>query len=99
MTDGAKKRTTLRAALVMAACLSGMTITTAAEAAPVRKVAPEPAATLLLPYFEVDLGDANGPTTLFSINNASADRGAGPRRGLVGPVGPGPRLQRLPDRL
>jgi hypothetical protein len=31
-----------------------------------------PAATLLLPYFEVDLGDSNGRTTLFSINNASA---------------------------
>jgi hypothetical protein len=31
-----------------------------------------PAATLLLPYFEVDLGNANGQTTLFSVNNASA---------------------------
>jgi len=31
-----------------------------------------PAATLLLPYFEVDLGNPNGLTTLFSINNASA---------------------------
>jgi hypothetical protein len=31
-----------------------------------------PAATLLLPYFEVDLADPNGLTTLFSINNASA---------------------------
>jgi hypothetical protein len=31
-----------------------------------------PAATLLLPYFEVDLGNPNGITTLFSINNASA---------------------------
>ena len=31
-----------------------------------------PAATLLLPYFEVDLNSANGVTTLFSINNASA---------------------------
>jgi hypothetical protein len=31
-----------------------------------------PAATLLLPYFEVDNGDPNGVTTLFSINNASA---------------------------
>jgi hypothetical protein len=31
-----------------------------------------PAATLLLPYFEVDLGNASGITTLFSINNASA---------------------------
>ncbi len=31
-----------------------------------------PGATLLLPYFEVDLGNQNGVTTLFSINNASA---------------------------
>ena len=31
-----------------------------------------PAATLLLPYFEVDLNNPNAMTTLFSINNASA---------------------------
>jgi hypothetical protein len=31
-----------------------------------------PAATLLLPYFEVDLTNATGVTTLFSINNVSA---------------------------
>ncbi|HEX4964372.1 MAG TPA: hypothetical protein VF173_26380 [Thermoanaerobaculia bacterium] len=31
-----------------------------------------PAATLLLPYFEVDLNNPNGVTTLFSVNNASA---------------------------
>jgi Chaperone of endosialidase len=31
-----------------------------------------PAATLLLPYFEVDLNDPNGLTTLFSVDNASA---------------------------
>jgi hypothetical protein len=31
-----------------------------------------PAATLLLPYFEVDLDNVNGVQTLFSINNASA---------------------------
>ncbi len=31
-----------------------------------------PAATLLLPYFEVDLGNTDGVNTLFSINNASA---------------------------
>jgi hypothetical protein len=31
-----------------------------------------PAATLLLPYFEVDLDNPNGITTLFSVNNASA---------------------------
>src|SRR3990172_1222916 len=31
-----------------------------------------PAATLLLPYFQVDLDNPNGLTTLFSVNNASA---------------------------
>ncbi len=31
-----------------------------------------PAATLLLPYFEVDLDNPNALTTLFSVNNASA---------------------------
>src|ERR1044072_4930155 len=31
-----------------------------------------PAATLLLPHFEVDLDSQNGVQTLFSINNASA---------------------------
>ena len=31
-----------------------------------------PGATLLLPYFEVDLDHGDGPTTLFSVNNASA---------------------------
>jgi len=31
-----------------------------------------PAATLLLPYFEVNLDNPNGLTTLFSINNAAA---------------------------
>jgi hypothetical protein len=31
-----------------------------------------PAATLLLPYFQVDVNDQNGENTLFSINNASA---------------------------
>jgi hypothetical protein len=31
-----------------------------------------PAATLLLPYFEVNLSDPNGLTTLFSVNNAGA---------------------------
>jgi|HubBroStandDraft_3_1064219.scaffolds.fasta_scaffold17037_2 hypothetical protein len=31
-----------------------------------------PAATLLLPYFEVDLNNPNGLTTLFTVNNAAA---------------------------
>src|SRR6188768_1710434 len=33
---------------------------------------PVPAATLLVPYFEVDIANADGINTLFSINNASA---------------------------
>ena len=33
-----------------------------------------PAATLLLPYFEVDLGNPNGITTLFAINNTGRGR-------------------------
>ena len=32
-----------------------------------------PSATLLLPYFEVDCSDPNALTTLFSVNNASAE--------------------------
>jgi hypothetical protein len=32
-----------------------------------------PAATLLLPYFEVDLANGDGLSTLFSINNAAAE--------------------------
>jgi hypothetical protein len=36
------------------------------------RVADQPAATLLIPYFEVDLADPQGQTTLVSINNASA---------------------------
>jgi hypothetical protein len=35
------------------------------------RVANQPAATLLFPYFEVDLADMSGQTTLFSVNNAS----------------------------
>src|SRR6266849_603487 len=31
-----------------------------------------PAATLLLPYFEVNLNDPNGLTTLVSVNNSAA---------------------------
>jgi hypothetical protein len=36
------------------------------------RVADQPGATLLIPYFEVDLGDPQGQTTLISVNNASA---------------------------
>ena len=58
-----------------------------------------PAATLLLPYFEVDLGNPNGHHHAVLDQQRLGHRGAGPRRGLVRPVGPGPRLQHLPDRL
>ena len=37
------------------------------------QVGSRPAATLLLPYFEVDLEAEEGPTTLFSVNNAAAE--------------------------
>ena len=36
------------------------------------RLADQPAATLLIPYFEVDLDDPSGPDTLVSVNNASA---------------------------
>jgi hypothetical protein len=36
------------------------------------RVANQPAATLLIPYFQVDVDHADGATTLVSINNASA---------------------------
>ena len=61
-----------RAVLGLIACLLGLAISSGAGAATTRKTAPEPAATLLLPYFEVDLGNPNGVTTLFSVNNSSA---------------------------
>jgi hypothetical protein len=60
------KKTVLGIALLGLLALGGQAI---AEIGTVDDV---PAATLLLPYFEVDLDDPNGVTTLFSINNASA---------------------------
>ncbi len=50
-------------------CLLGLTGPASAVIGTVDDV---PAATLLLPYFEVDLDSADGVNTLFSINNASA---------------------------
>jgi hypothetical protein len=50
-------------------CLPALGSPAAAEICTIDDV---PAATLLLPYFEVDLDDPNGVNTLFSINNASA---------------------------
>ncbi|HEX7185948.1 MAG TPA: hypothetical protein VF756_29255 [Thermoanaerobaculia bacterium] len=60
------KKITLCLALVSLLALGGQAM---AEICTIDDV---PAATLLLPYFEVDLANANGITTLFSVNNASA---------------------------
>ncbi|MGD2113442.1 MAG: hypothetical protein PVG07_00205 [Acidobacteriota bacterium] len=60
------KKIALCFALVGLLALSGGAV---AEIATIDDV---PAATLLLPYFEVNLGAADGTTTLFSVNNASA---------------------------
>ena len=70
MSERAKKSSVLRAALGVAACLLGMVIASRVEAATLRKTAAEPAATLLLPYFEQDLVRPRGPSTAFSVNNA-----------------------------
>src|ERR1700710_578590 len=70
LVDNPKGVTMKRAAFLLAlACL----LTLAGQAsAVICTVDDVPGATLLLPYFEVDLTNTNGVTTLFSINNASA---------------------------
>jgi hypothetical protein len=52
--------------------LVGALSASAAARADVCSIDEMPAATLLLPYFEVDLSNASGLTTLFAINNAGA---------------------------
>jgi len=52
--------------------LAGLLASAGAVQAEIGTIDAVPAATLLLPYFEVDLGNPNGITTLFSVNNASA---------------------------
>ena len=59
----------LRALCLALLCLVGISGSASAVICAVDAV---PAATLLLPYFEVDLSDGNGQNTLFSVNNASA---------------------------
>ena len=54
--------------VLLGACLGAGTPPAAARTCAVDVV---PAATLLLPYFEVDLANASGRTTLFSVNNSS----------------------------
>jgi hypothetical protein len=59
----------IRTALFAAMLLPASAVPAAAVIGTIDNV---PAATLLLPYFEVDLSDPDGVTTLFSVNNASA---------------------------
>src|SRR5689334_17151866 len=55
--------------ILVAAVLLGMSGPASAVVGTIDDV---PAATLLLPYFEVDLERADGINTLFSINNSAA---------------------------
>ncbi|MFL6236748.1 MAG: hypothetical protein ACJ76N_26700 [Thermoanaerobaculia bacterium] len=59
-----------RVACVFLLCL--LALAGSAAWATICDMGAQPSATLLLPYFEVDLGSGTGQTTLFSINNASA---------------------------
>jgi hypothetical protein len=58
--------------VVLAVLLCGLLVPAHRAAAEIGTIDDVPAATLLLPYFEVDLDDPRGVTTLFSVNNASA---------------------------
>src|SRR5215472_6817252 len=58
--------------VALGVALVGLLALSAPAAAVICATDAVPAATLLLPYFEVDLGNPNGLTTLFSVNNASA---------------------------
>src|SRR5262245_53753397 len=57
---------------LLAALLTGVLLSTPAHAQPQASITDQPAATLLLPYFEVDLANPAGANTLFTVNNASA---------------------------
>lgn len=57
------------------AALTGLLLAAApagAQTSPMELLADRPAATLLLPYFEVDLGSSGGSNTVFSVANASS---------------------------
>src|SRR5215213_4591430 len=56
----------------IALTLAGLVALAAPAAAVMGTIDNVPAATLLLPYFEVDLDNAQGINTLFSINNSAA---------------------------
>lgn len=65
-------RTHRRLFLALLALVSLLAVVAPAQAGVIGATDNVPAATLLLPYFEVDVSNPNGATTLLSINNASA---------------------------
>jgi hypothetical protein len=69
---GASLRLRGKATLVLLAAALLPPLAVRPAAAVICAVDAVPAATLLLPYFEVDLGNSLGSETMFSINNASA---------------------------
>jgi hypothetical protein len=62
----------MRATKIAAACAAAALLGVGPAAADLCTIEATPAATLLLPYFEVDIDDPNGIDTFLSINNASA---------------------------
>jgi hypothetical protein len=62
----------LRKSVVSCLAAGGLAVLAGGVSAEIGTIDDVPAATLLLPYFEVDLDDPDGVNTLFSINNASA---------------------------
>ena len=58
--------------LALALAIFGLLVAGGGAQALIGTIDNVPAATLLLPYFEVDLNNATGQNTLFSVNNASA---------------------------
>jgi hypothetical protein len=66
------KRSTFGPTLLALIALAIAPVLTPAASAEMCTIDARPAATLLLPYFEVDLVNQDCITTLFSINNASA---------------------------
>lgn len=67
-------RRTLSNVAVLAGLIAAQTVAPAVASAqgPPQTVADQPAATLLLPYFEVDLKDPGGANTFVTVNNATA---------------------------
>ncbi|MFN7942708.1 MAG: hypothetical protein U0X73_14065 [Thermoanaerobaculia bacterium] len=58
--------------LIFSIALASLLVLGGSAIADICTIDATPAATLLLPYFEVDIDNANGVDTFFSINNASA---------------------------